>query len=794
MDTQPPMPLVAAKKRPWYSPRSFRAKFILVVGAAVLFDLLLSGSIALWNVNRLGHDASSEIKEGLEAASHEYLENYLRTTTLRANLLFDQVDSEVTSLAQAMQTLIDHPTAQEKIGGAVTDVRYFSGPLVYDPKGNWVQNAPGAPSVISIWGYLLDKNHQPRPDVLEQVRHTAIFDLVSTSLMSTGAKKLQMYYMGPKSCPIMRTTPYSPQAQTFDRLYAGHNQQNFWDFFFPGVYEGWQAWIRAPGKRPGDTLVTRTAPYVDAITGNLIVTFFHPLWNKDRTDCAGAVAVDITLQQLADLVANVKVAATGFGFLTMSNGNVLAISPEGEKTLGLAIQSGAKQGVNGMDRSLGKSTQPAVASLHLPDTDAITTERINLQTPGGPQTYVVVLERLQEFNLWNDNRIGRDHATLGFVVPESEIYQALAAAQGKVADATHRIRTAQIAILFVSLGVVLIAIIAISRRITAGISDLAIGAKRIEEKDYSVRVAIPLGDEVGELGHAFNKMASEIQSHTKHLERRVQERTESLAVANREIQALNEKLRSENVRMGAELDVARRMQKMVLPKPAELSAVPQLDIAGYMEPASEVGGDYYDVLRHGHRVKVGIGDVTGHGFESGVLMLMVQSAVRTLVENGENDPRRFLNVLNSVICKNLSRAESSNNLTLSFIDYHQGAVTLTGQHEEVVVIRASGTVERYDTMDLGFPVGLEEDISAFVNSREIPFGPGDLMLLFTDGVTEAENPQGELFGIERLCASARRLHGRGADEVQQGIVEDVLAHIATQKIHDDITLVVLKHL
>lgn len=794
MDTQPPMPFVAAKKRPWYSPRSFRAKFILVVGAAVLFDLLLGGSVALWNVNRLGRDASAEIKVGLENASHEYLDNYLRTTTLRANLMFDRVNSEVTTLADAMQTLIDQPEAQQRIGRAVSQEPYFSGKLVYDPKGNWVQNEPGAPSVISIWGYLLDKNHQPLPEVMEDVRRTAIFDLVSTSLMATGAKKLQMYYMGPKARPIMRTTPYSPQAQTFDKLYPGHNEKNFWDFFFPGVYESWEGWIKQPSTRPSDTVITRTAPYIDAITGNLIVTFFHPLWNRERTDCAGAVAVDITLQQLADLVANVKVANTGFAFLTMSNGNVLAISPQGEKTLGLAINSGASQGVIGMDRSLGKSTQAAVAKLHLPDTDELTTDRLTLTTPKGPQSYVVVLKRLEGFNLWTDNKIGRDYATLGFVVPESEIYQALTAAQGKVADATNRIRTGQIAVLFISLGVVLIAIFAISRRITAGISDLATAAKRIEDKDYSVRVSIPLGDEVGELGHAFNKMASEIQSHTKHLERRVQERTEKLAVANREIQALNEQLRSENLRMGAELDIARRMQKMVLPKRDELAAVPRLDIAGFMEPATEVGGDYYDVLRHNGSVKIGIGDVTGHGFESGVLMLMVQSVARTLVENGEEDPRRFLNVLNSVICKNLTRAESGNNLTLSFIDFKDGVVTLTGQHEEVVVIRGDGTVERVDTMDLGFPVGLEPDISAFVNSREISFGPGDLMLLFTDGVTEAENPGGELFGIDRLCTSARKHHAGTAEDVQHGIVADVMAHISTQKIHDDITLVVLKHL
>jgi phosphoserine phosphatase RsbU/P len=111
----------------------------------------------------------------------------------------------------------------------------------------------------------------------------------------------------------------------------------------------------------------------------------------------------------------------------------------------------------------------------------------------------------------------------------------------------------------------------------------------------------------------------------------------------------------------------------------------------------------------------------------------------------------------------------------------------------VIVVRDSGEVERIDTIDLGLPIGLEPDISRFVATREIPFGYGDMIILHTDGVTEAENEDGELFGIERLCESARQLYGQNAEEVKSGIIEDLMAHIGTQKIHDDITLVVMRH-
>jgi serine phosphatase RsbU (regulator of sigma subunit) len=76
---------------------------------------------------------------------------------------------------------------------------------------------------------------------------------------------------------------------------------------------------------------------------------------------------------------------------------------------------------------------------------------------------------------------------------------------------------------------------------------------------------------------------------------------------------LNKELKSDNRRMGAELDVSRRLQQMLLPREEELQQIEGLDIAGFMEPADEMGGDYYDVLYHDGLVLFGIGDVTGHG-------------------------------------------------------------------------------------------------------------------------------------------------------------------------------------
>ncbi|WP_028740058.1 SpoIIE family protein phosphatase [Rhizobium mongolense] len=784
--------MTAPIRKPSLGLRSFRAKFMIVVGGAVLFDLLVSGGLALWNVQRLSRDATAEVGHGLERASQDYIRSYTDSTAAQVGLLLHQVHSDVKALTGVLQGQIDQPTRNGEIGAAMARAAPGAVTVTFDPKGQWAQNLPGAPSVVSVWGYLLDKDRHPLPQVQTDIETSAVLDLVAPDLLKNGASKLQMYYIGPKERPIFRTAPYTDQAQTFDRLYPGHNSADFWDFFFPGLYESWQKWASDPSLRPVPDNITQTAPYTDAITGKLIVSFFHPLWTADRRSVAGAAGADITLDQLAEIVERVKVAESGFGFLTMSDGNVVAINPAGEKIIGLRSASDAtNKGVTGLDRSLRNSSQKEVASMPL-DADGVI-RHISLNESGEDVPYLVVTKQLNATNLWINGPVQREVMSLGIVVPEREIYASLTAARDQISRATNRILIYQILAVLLSMLVVTGAVFAASKRITSGISALAGAAKRIQAKDYSVRVDIPTKDEVGEAGLAFNRMAEEISFHTENLENLVAERTKEIEVAKEEISILNGQLTSENLRLGAELDVARQIQLMVLPRAKELAAIEQLDIAAYMRPADEVGGDYYDILQNGDHLKIGIGDVTGHGLESGVLMLMVQSVARALQEAGETNPSRFLSYLNRTIYKNIERTKTDKHVTLSFLDYDGERLTISGQHEDLIVIRHTGAVERIDTSDLGLPVGLESDISSFIDTREIPFHKGDLIVLHTDGVTEAENPEGELFGIERLCENARRLHGQTAEQVMNGILESLMAYIGTQKIHDDITLVVVRH-
>ncbi|MEL4894530.1 PP2C family protein-serine/threonine phosphatase [Crocosphaera sp. Alani8] len=253
-----------------------------------------------------------------------------------------------------------------------------------------------------------------------------------------------------------------------------------------------------------------------------------------------------------------------------------------------------------------------------------------------------------------------------------------------------------------------------------------------------------------------------------------------------------EKLKEENLRLSAEVEITRRLQQMILPKADELKQIKGLDIAGFMEPATDVGGDYYDVLNHNGRVKIGIGDVTGHGLESGVVMIMVQTAIRTLMTHNEADPLKFLSVINRTIFDNVERINSDKNLTLSLLDYEDNCLRLSGQHESLIVVRKGGEIEIVDTIDLGFPVGLEEDISDFLGETEILLSQGDLVILYTDGITEAENPAGEMYGLERLCEIVSQNWEQSAQEIKTVVIDDVKQHIDTQTVYDDITLLVIK--
>ena len=221
-------------------------------------------------------------------------------------------------------------------------------------------------------------------------------------------------------------------------------------------------------------------------------------------------------------------------------------------------------------------------------------------------------------------------------------------------------------------------------------------SKKMASGNQAHKIILDNRDAQGQVVGAFNKIA------------------DALIGKNQEITVLNDRLKAENMRMISELDLTRKIQQMLLPKDREIKEIIGSDIAGFMEAAEEVGGDYYDVLQHKGRVKIGRDDVTRHGWESGVLMIMVQRAFPTWLADNEPEPVKTLSAINSVIYDLVQRLKFDKNASLALLDYQQGMLKLTGEYEEMIVVRCNGCVERFDTIDLGFQIGLDAEIAEFV--------------------------------------------------------------------------------
>jgi sigma-B regulation protein RsbU (phosphoserine phosphatase) len=366
-----------------------------------------------------------------------------------------------------------------------------------------------------------------------------------------------------------------------------------------------------------------------------------------------------------------------------------------------------------------------------------------------------------------------------------------------------------------SLGIVVLVVGIFYAMITRPLVRLAQRVARVDPDRPGTHLMAPLPghgrDELGQLVASLNALLgssqrgldqrdqaqAELTALTQDLERRVALRTREVEAANAEIRSLNNILKAENVRMGAELEVSRRIQQMVLPTRAELAHITDLDMATHMEPANEVGGDYFDIL-HGPdgRVRIAIGDVTGHGLESGVVSLMTQSAVRTLATSDESDAVRTLDILNRTLYRNIERMGSDKNLSLTLLDYTPGAaggqVRVSGQHESVIVVREGGRVQLFDTVDLGLPIGLVDDVSPFVGEITIGLEAGDTVVLYTDGITEAADSRHKLYGLERLCEVVGQHWQDNAAAIKDAVIADVKRHIGEQPLYDDLTLIVIK--
>ncbi len=252
---------------------------------------------------------------------------------------------------------------------------------------------------------------------------------------------------------------------------------------------------------------------------------------------------------------------------------------------------------------------------------------------------------------------------------------------------------------------------------------------------------------------------------------------------------LRSNLEATNARLQRELEVGGTIQTSILPR--DLSA-PDLEIAASMVPATEVGGDYYDVLPAKDGAWIAIGDVAGHGMAAAIVALMTQSVISGVSRSlPDATPAKVVTILNQVLHDNIrNRLQQDEHVTFTLFRYHAGGrVTFAGAHEEVIVLRAgSGEVET--VMTPGTWLGARRDVSEVTTDEELTLEVGDVMVLYTDGVTEAFSQEGEMFELERLVDVVKSHAGASCTAIHQAIVDAVNAWMHEQD--DDVTLMVVR--
>jgi HAMP domain-containing protein len=294
--------------------------------------------------------------------------------------------------------------------------------------------------------------------------------------------------------------------------------------------------------------------------------------------------------------------------------------------------------------------------------------------------------------------------------------------------------------------------------IARNVNRLTRASQAIARGDFSVRVQSRSRDQIGDLARSFDGMAGSI---------------EGLMVQT-----------AEKERLEGEIAIARTIQQKLLPTPE--ATLPGMAVLAEFLPLAALGGDYYDYFTMPDgRSAVAVGDVSGHGLPTGLLVAMAKAGLSTLIESGLAGPALF-DRLNDLIHRS---TDSRNCMTLAFFAYdpasRRGDLTNAGQ---LAPYRLSA--EGLQSLSLpSFPLGLSERFD--FPMQAFSFTAGDRLIFVTDGFVEAANPEGEPFGFERLEALLNAHASSDAAGLKTAIIEAVDNHSGGVPPADDRTLVIL---
>lgn len=305
----------------------------------------------------------------------------------------------------------------------------------------------------------------------------------------------------------------------------------------------------------------------------------------------------------------------------------------------------------------------------------------------------------------------------------------------------------------------------ITSGITSAVKKLHAGTRQISAGDLDARIDIPNEDELGDLADSFNEMAAAVK-------------------IGREEAIIRERLESE-------LKTARKIQEKLLPD--EMPDVPGFEIAGTSLPSQQVGGDYFDFLDMGdNKLGVAIGDVSGKGIPAALLMSNLQASLHAQqIQSG--GVAEVVARINDLLVRS-----SDTNMFATFVygilDRERRSFTSTNAgHNPPLLFRRSGEIEKLESNGLLIGFMAQQTYT----QHEVTLNPGDVLVLYTDGITEAVDTglvevADNLFGEDRLIRVVKEHVNDTARDVQTAVLKAISAFTGNSMQSDDITLVVIK--
>src|SRR5262245_13743995 len=310
----------------------------------------------------------------------------------------------------------------------------------------------------------------------------------------------------------------------------------------------------------------------------------------------------------------------------------------------------------------------------------------------------------------------------------------------------------------------------LARSITGSVHELFVGTERLRRGDFSHKIAIRSRDQLGELAGSFNSMSASIQDLLEQ--------------------------KAEKERLEEELRIARSIQMSLLPSGSH--SMRGISLEGHCEPAREVGGDYYDFLPLDHeRMGILIADVAGKGTSAALYMAELKGLILSLSQLHVS-PRQLLIDANRIISKHLD-SRSFITMTYAVVDVAARTMTMArAGHCPLVYVPGPHAGSRTpkalqpDGMVLGLQFDTGEIFSRTLEELTVPLGRGDLFLLYTDGISEAMNVEGDCFGDGRLADLASENADLTSGELRERILGEVKRFAGSAAQHDDMTMVLVK--